>query len=465
MLLLAMAGPTLAAGDDDIPGAPLSLGVAVAQWVGGADASDVYAIELVAGEEVHIRCDPGTVGSATGSLHLLVPGALTLSVAQLFDEVTYTLRAGSPTRSWADYDYIAPKSGTYYLWVQSDTGTLNYSLGVSRTSRAPLDLTADADDIPGTAVLAGTHCGVVSSLADRNDIYGVELTAGKKVTLRLMPLTPYRNTFSAYAYLNLLDPDTPSLAGYFGHAVAGLILAQNGVGPADRKTAEIEYTPTRTGRYFVWVSAAMSPYGYNFAYQLSVAGSTDDQTAPPQFSDIEGSSYAPAIMELARRGIIGGFDDGTFRPDDHVSRQQFAKMIVKTLDLTVTGSEASPFTDVTPGQGADPLYPDKYIAVCAEAGVTRGFTATSFKPYDAITRQQLISMVTRGAGTSEPPIGFTPDFSPAQFYPNEHYLNARKAAHAGLLESLQGLGPNYDFFLPASRGECAQLLFNLLSGR
>ena len=38
--------------------------------------------------------------------------------------------------------------------------------------------------------------------------------------------------------------------------------------------------------------------------------------------------YYAAITDLASRGIIGGYQDGTFGPDNPVTRQQFAKMIV-----------------------------------------------------------------------------------------------------------------------------------------
>jgi hypothetical protein len=53
-------------------------------------------------------------------------------------------------------------------------------------------------------------------------------------------------------------------------------------------------------------------------------------------------------------------------------------------------------------------------------------------------------------------------FSPGQFYPEEHYTNARKAAYAGLLGGLQGVGPSYNFMTNATRGECAQVLHNLI---
>jgi hypothetical protein len=87
IIILAMAGPAVAAGDDDLPGTALALGAKVAQTVNSADASDVFALELTAGQEVHIQCDPGDSGSATGTLHLLVPGAAAIAAADDFDEL------------------------------------------------------------------------------------------------------------------------------------------------------------------------------------------------------------------------------------------------------------------------------------------------------------------------------------------------------------------------------------------
>ena len=171
--------------------------------------------------------------------------------------------------------------------------------------------------------------------------------------------------------------------------------------------------------------------------------------------------YKDAIDDLAARQIMSGFKDGAFRPLDPVTRQQFAKMIVKTLGLAVTGSEVCPFVDVAAQTGADPFYPSKYVAVCAAHGITAGKTATTFAPGENITHQQLITMVARAARLADPPGDFTPDFTAAQFSLEEHYQNARKAAYAGLLNGLQGV-PSHERSTASTRGQCAQILYNLL---
>ncbi len=186
---------------------------------------------------------------------------------------------------------------------------------------------------------------------------------------------------------------------------------------------------------------------------------------PPKFPDVPAHHpYHQAVYELADQGIISGYADGTFGPGDSVLRQQFAKMIVKTLGLPVSAEDHCPFGDVpTNLDPHDPLYPDKYVAVCAAHRITVGKTPTTFDPYASITREQLITMVVRAAGLPAAPSGYTPPFTTSQFSTEEHYANVGKAHHAGLLEGLQGLGTGYNFTLAASRGECAQLLYNLLA--
>ena len=188
----------------------------------------------------------------------------------------------------------------------------------------------------------------------------------------------------------------------------------------------------------------------------------DGPDTPVTFPDISGSPYETAIVDLAGRGIIAGREDGTFGPSDTVSRQQFAKMIVKALGFTVSGTEVCPFVDVAGQIGSDPFYPSKYVAVCAAQGITTGTTPTTFSPTGKITHQQLITMVVRAAGLPDPPTSYVPGFTASQFSLAEHYQNAAKAACGGLLDGLQGVGASYNFLAPSTRGECAQVLYNLL---
>lgn len=70
--------------------------------------------------------------------------------------------------------------------------------------------------------------------------------------------------------------------------------------------------------------------------------------APAQdiFTDIQNVGARAAINKLAQAGIISGFDDHTFRPDGSVTRAQFAALLVKALSLTTTAGVSPTFQDV-----------------------------------------------------------------------------------------------------------------------
>jgi hypothetical protein len=177
------------------------------------------------------------------------------------------------------------------------------------------------------------------------------------------------------------------------------------------------------------------------------------------FPDVPSSHpYALQINDLAVRGIISGYDNGDFGPDDPVKRQQFAKLIVLTLGRSATESDICPFGDVELS-GPGVLYPDHYVAVAAALGITEGTSPGEYSPYREITRAQLITMVGRAAGLADPPAEYSPPFGD---FSDTHYPWARRAAYAGLLEGLRGIGPSYDFWAPATRGEVSAILYSLL---
>jgi len=187
------------------------------------------------------------------------------------------------------------------------------------------------------------------------------------------------------------------------------------------------------------------------------------------FSDVKpGDDYSEAIADLSSLGIINGFPDGTFRPKALVTRQQFAKMIVLALGLQVTENDICPFSDVQ-RSGANDLYPDNFVAVCAAYEITRGKTANTFDPYSNISRAQVMSMVVRSAPivriTLDPPTDAYYD-DPKRVMRNfddpTHGLNAHIAEVNSLL---WGVRPDsvgvWDPWKNATRGEVAQILWRL----
>jgi hypothetical protein len=190
------------------------------------------------------------------------------------------------------------------------------------------------------------------------------------------------------------------------------------------------------------------------------------------FSDVTPSHpYHSAIMGMSSRGIINGYPDGTFRPNNLVLRKHFAKMIVGAMGLPVSEDDWQdsnpPFLDC----GKDDLtstYPHDFIAAAKVYGLTAGKTAYTFAPEANITRAQMVTMVVRAAqnfGLYLDPVGA--DYSSwgtlAGYNDPTHGANAKLAEYNGLLDGLQGTGSVSSWMAGnATRGEVAQVLWNLM---
>ena len=120
----------------------------------------------------------------------------------------------------------------------------------------------------------------------------------------------------------------------------------------------------------------------------------DDPSQPdapekePAFADIAGQWYESYVELVAEAGIIKGYDDGLFHGDNHVTREEFAAMLVRALGLTDNG-KACAFTDIS-GR-----WSEESIRIAAQNGLVNGVNATTFAPDAEITRQEMMTMIAR----------------------------------------------------------------------
>lgn len=185
---------------------------------------------------------------------------------------------------------------------------------------------------------------------------------------------------------------------------------------------------------------------------------------PTAFPDVPVTHpYYTAIDALVGAHIIEGYANGTFGPGNVVLRQQFAKMAVLTGGYPVSESDVCPFADVVIS-GAGSIYPDNYVAVAATRGITIGKTATHFDPYAHITRYQVISMVVRLAEDLQPGLLAAPPdtYTGSANWGLDpvHGANAARAEYNGLLA---GINLSLNPYQPMTRGEVAQVLYNLMN--
>ena len=115
-------------------------------------------------------------------------------------------------------------------------------------------------------------------------------------------------------------------------------------------------------------------------------------SAASRFPDVTGHWAETYIENWADKGVISGYSDGNFRPDQAITRAEVAKVLALAYEMKTYG-EATNFTDVSE---SDWFY--TYAQLCSSNAVINGYPDGSFQPDAPITRSEAVKMVCLAAG-------------------------------------------------------------------
>jgi len=182
--------------------------------------------------------------------------------------------------------------------------------------------------------------------------------------------------------------------------------------------------------------------------------------APRTFSDLSETPYADAINTMTIYGMLGGYGDGTFRPNLHMTRAEFCAMLANMLDLNTESVTQSTFPDVSP----DSWYAPVVHAMQAD-GLLSGYEDGFFRPNDTISQQEVVSILAKLSTRLNMYAYNRRNLSPTEDVMAEFAHFSDWAQHpAWLLDScevdLSALTSPQD---PITRGEAADLLCQLLT--
>ena len=109
------------------------------------------------------------------------------------------------------------------------------------------------------------------------------------------------------------------------------------------------------------------------------------------FSDVAaGDWYNNGVSTTANAGIVAGYPDGTFLPNNNITRAEFATIAARFLSDTYVGPDL--FTDI------DGHWAAEYINRAANAGWINGYPDGSFRPDAYITRAEAMTLVNNMLG-------------------------------------------------------------------
>ena len=160
------------------------------------------------------------------------------------------------------------------------------------------------------------------------------------------------------------------------------------------------------GTATVSASSFRALFGYSVMRStliLSITGG--EPLAPGEFFDVGPTHvYHDQIARVVTAGLMSGYDTGLFKPENPVTRWQFAKIAVNLHNMmhpddpiAVVNVTSAPFIDV-------PVKPEEtgdvsdWVAAAKKAGLVTGVTSTNFQPYAEVRRDQMATMLCRALG-------------------------------------------------------------------
>jgi hypothetical protein len=158
------------------------------------------------------------------------------------------------------------------------------------------------------------------------------------------------------------------------------------------------------------------------------------------FNDIKDTKYQEAVEFLSAFEVVNGFGDGTFRPEESVTRGQMAKMLTVVLGYKDFSQNLhSSFAD-TQGHWADP-----YVEIVNSFDIVVGYDEDTFGPDNNISYSEAVTMIVRT-------LGYT-DSSLEGDWPYDYLV---KATDLGILDKVSMISSE------ATRGDVALMIYNSL---
>lgn len=188
--------------------------------------------------------------------------------------------------------------------------------------------------------------------------------------------------------------------------------------------------------------------------------------AAQAFPDVSDNHWAaPQIKILSEQGIIVGYPDGTFKPDDNVTRAEFASMAIKALGQENTKVvQPVNFSDIEPDYWAyDAIQKALYFDL-----VSAPKSGELFRPDDSVSRAESLSVAVNALTTEQISVQKAREVL-AKAYVDSHtipewfVIPAGKAEILGMMVIMPSAEKaKIEAERPATRAEVAAILFNMM---
>ena len=287
----------------------------------------------------------------------------------------------------------------------------------------------------------------------------IDGTAAPKVTENKISDNRYGMIVSADARpmlrKNVIEKNTEDGLSVTGRALPDLGTKQDPGGNILRSNTQFDLNNS-TGIKLISVGNELSASKVKGLVEIDgTSPKPDPDPDPKALSDIKGHWAEPFIQGLFDKGLISGFNDGTFKPDDKMTRAQYAALLVKAFN-PAPKRDGIQFTDVAADFWAKDVIQQAY-----RSQFVSGFPNNTFRPNDNVQRVQVIVSVVSGLGLSAPDLtalNAYDDRNAIPDYAKDEVATATKKQIVVNYPQLKKLNPNTD----ATRAEVAALVYQAL---
>ncbi len=176
---------------------------------------------------------------------------------------------------------------------------------------------------------------------------------------------------------------------------------------------------------------------------------------PKIFADVGGSSSSyDAIKYVKQQSVFGGYEDGTFKPDQVISRVEVLKVALKTANRQLLNTSGTlSYADIDAKAWYVP-----YIATAQQNGIASGYIGGFFRPNQNVTRSEFLKILLLSAPVSIEPVVTEAPYSDVK---NDDWyaVFAQFAKQKNLLPHAEdGFKPNEEI----TRAEVAEIIYRLL---
>ena len=198
-----------------------------------------------------------------------------------------------------------------------------------------------------------------------------------------------------------------------------------------------------------------------FTYSQPNTISTFDRVQKYRFTDVPSNFWAyESITKMTKEGIMSGYRNGTFKPNDPLSREEAASLFSNMIGETPSIMLASSFSDITSDR-----WSSLAIESVARANIISGYGDNTYRPEQYMSRQEFAVVADKflhyqGYRTEDPTALDTIHFSDQKFIAPWAQSSVRELALLGFINySTKGLF-NPEKYI--TRGEAAEITYRLL---